>query len=232
MPRPRERPNVGPFKEYDFPKHGENTCLVVPTENDEKLEVLKDCCERWIPKDTFIHICRVKVETGVGKQPYGDDSGLQGARNRIENALKTIHEDADTLEDFRKNKIGTVIVGSIESFIRKPDGEHPATDYGMIVMYNATTRRSNATLTQGATLPAEYFEHAQTFGHEDNEKCYGETTVGEVLAANVDGIKAKDWHLTLVGVPRAHILEQSMKILDSLLEDETSVAVEPPKKAK
>ena len=209
LPRPRKKPDVPEIGVCELGHFGNTVLLVIPTENDDKVKILKAWFKELKPEGVNIHTVVVNVETGVGQQPY-DEAGLDGARNRIKNALAATPK----LVNIQEEGIGTIIVASIENHILKTDLDRPA-DYGMIIVHNATTGKTDATLSQGVTVPVPYLEHAQTFGYEDSAERHGKVTVGAVLAANVKGIKAADWHEVVVGVQRYHILKEAMKVLDN-----------------
>lgn len=212
LPRPRDKLDLPPFKKYDFEYHGNDVLLVIPTENEDKVNTLRAWFKELKPPGVQIRIEPVKAASGVGQQPY-DGEGIWGAHNRITNALDRLHSEPK-LVDFESWSIGTVIVASIENFIRKTNVERP-TDYGMIIVHNATTGRTDYTLSQGVTVPVPYLEHAQTFGYEDSDGKHGKVTAGEVLEGNVPGVDGADWHKVVVGVPRYHILKEAMRVLEN-----------------
>lgn len=216
LPRSREKIALSPFGEYNFKSHGNDVLLVIPTDNKDKVDTLTAWFDEMKPPGVKIHTTRVKAATGVGNQPY-DEAGIRGACNRITNALDKLAAEPE-LADLEGRHVGTVIVASIESFLRKTGVERTA-DYGMIIVHNATTGKTDSTLSQGVTVPVAYIEHAQSFGYEDSNEQHGKVTAGLILERNVDGIDGANWHEVVVGVPRYHILRQAMKVLKNPMAD-------------
>ncbi|KAI5464688.1 hypothetical protein BGZ63DRAFT_378380 [Mariannaea sp. PMI_226] len=202
---PTQHPEIPCLPNYSFPRHGEDVLLVIPTKNKFKTQLLKSLFECQAPKGVVVHLLTVPVDSNVGEQPY-NDAGVRGAYNRISNALVQLgsEEEQSVLKDWG---IGTVIVASIENFIQT-DGVSRATDYGAIIIYNATTNQTRIRLSQGTTVPQAYVDRAKRFGFDENPD-HGKVTVGQILAANVPGLDKADWHRVLAGKSRYDLLTEA-----------------------
>ena len=104
--------------------------------------------------------------------------------------------------------IGTVFIASIENCIRLDSVERP-TDYGVVVIHNASTGGTVAGLSRGVTA---YVDRARRFGFEGNLN-YGRVTIGQILAAHVLGLDKADFHSVLAGRSRYDLLSE---VIDNL----------------
>jgi len=196
-----------------------NVLLIIPTANSQKTRILLKAFSAP-PTGGKLHHLVVPADSGVGEQPY-DDAGLQGAHNRIANALlQTLTSSPLKLDALlAEKKIGTVMAASIENYIQRqrqrPDGgvdvgARPA-DYGVVMVHNATTGETAAVVSAGVTVPREYLEYARSFGFEEGDEMHGRVTVGYVLAANVPGLDLANWHAVVVGRSRYDLLEEAIE---------------------
>lgn len=200
---------VPPFEPQQFPRHGEAVLLVIPTANESKGRLLRGAFENQKPKDVVMHSITVPFDSGVGEQPY-NEAGVLGAHTRISNALRHLHapEHQETLVS---KGIGTVIVASIESYIQLDNVGRP-TDYGLVVIHNATTGETAAGLSWGVTVPPAYVDRARRFGFEGNPN-HGRVTVGQILAAHMPGLDKADWQSVLAGRSRYDLLSDAINRL-------------------
>jgi non-canonical (house-cleaning) NTP pyrophosphatase len=153
-----------------------------------------------------MHSVVVPFDSGVGEQPY-NEAGVLGAHTRICNALR--HLDTPEFQETLVSKgIGTVIVASIENYIQLDNVGRP-TDYGVVVIHNATAGETVAGLSWGVTVPPAYVDRARRFGFEGNPN-YGRVAVGQVLAAHVPGLDKADWHSILAGRSRYDLLSDAI----------------------
>jgi non-canonical (house-cleaning) NTP pyrophosphatase len=196
------------FSHPNFRQYGKDILLVIPTANKHKTRILTETFERQKPRGVTLHVLVLPAESNVGEQPY-DEAGAEGARNRIQNSLQSLEESV-----LAEKGIGTVIAASIENFIQRPSdgtGLNPV-DYGLVMMYNATSRRSFSALSRGVTVPRAYYELARSLGGEGlHDEIYGRVTVGEVMAASVGGVDRANWHAVVAGVSRYELLEEAME---------------------
>jgi non-canonical (house-cleaning) NTP pyrophosphatase len=193
---------VPPFEPQQLPRHGEAVLLVIPTANKSKGRLLLEGCEKQKPKDVIMHSITVPFDSGVGEQPY-NEAGVLGAHTRISNALR--HVSSPEYQDTLVSKgIGTLLVASIENYIQLDNVGRP-TDYGVVVIHNASTGETTAGLSWGVTVPPAYVDRARRFGFEGNPN-YGRVTVGQILAAHVPGLDKADFHSVLAGRSRYHLL--------------------------
>ena len=98
-------------------------------------------------------------------------------------------------------------MASVESYIQTVNIKVP-TDYGAVVVYNATKHEAVLGISKGVTVPPQYVEEARRFGYEDHVN-HGKVTVGQVLAANVEGLDKRDWQSILSGTSRYQLLEEA-----------------------
>ncbi|KAK4443853.1 hypothetical protein QBC34DRAFT_416239 [Podospora aff. communis PSN243] len=196
------------FSHSDFPQHGNDILLVIPTANKDKTRILTEAFERQKPPGATVHVLVLPADSNVGEQPY-DEAGAEGARNRIQNALQSLNESV-----LVEREIGTIMAASIENFIQRPSEgtDVKPVDYGLVMVYNATTRRAVTAMSRGVTVPRAYYEFARSFGAErGHDGMYGRVTVGEVLEANVEGVDRADWHAVVAGVSRYELLEDAVE---------------------
>ncbi|KAF2002633.1 hypothetical protein P154DRAFT_130860 [Amniculicola lignicola CBS 123094] len=204
-------PVLPPFPHHQYPSFGSNILLLTPTQNKFKTKLLRETFENQIPKGQILHTLCIAFDSGVGEQPY-NEAGLQGAWNRISNALHYL-DKPENQTILKEEKIGTVIVASIENYIQITDVERP-TDYGVIVIHNTTTDKTVATLSQGVTVPIKYLDRARKLGFEDEEKNFGKVTVGVLFAEEVEGIDKANWHEVVAGKSRYDILTEAVSKID------------------
>ena len=194
------------FPSDKYQGKGRNVLLVIPTENEFKTRVLESFFRRNAPAGRTVHIAEVPVNSDVGEQPYNSE-GIVGAQNRIKNALTQLNSSrlSAMIED---NDIGTIFVASIENYVQTANISQP-TDFGIIMIFNATTRKVSLGVSQGVTVPPKYVDRARRFGYEGNVD-QGKVTVGQILAANVEGLDKKDYHRVLAGTSRYVVLEEAV----------------------
>lgn len=196
-----------PFKPHHYPCHGDAILLVIPTENEFKKEILQEYFSERAPTGIRMHTITLAVDSGVGSQPY-NGSGMTGAHTRLTNSLN--HLDAQKYQEmFKEKRIGTVIVASIEGYIQTDNIDRP-TDYGAVLVYNATTQQTTMCMSQGVTVPPAYVNRARRFGY-DGDPNHGIITVGQILAANVMGLDKANWHSVLAGHSRYDLLKAAIR---------------------
>jgi hypothetical protein len=200
---------VPPFEPQPFPRHGEAVFLVIPTANKSKGRLLREAFENQKPKDVVMHSIAVPFDSGVGEQPY-NEAGVLGAHTRVSNALRYLNAP-EHQEALVSKGIGTVIVASIENYIQLGNVGRP-TDYGVVVIHNATAGETAAGLSWGVTVPPGYVDGARRFGFEGNPN-HGRVTVGKILAAHVPGLDEADWHSVLAGRSRYDLLSDTISRL-------------------
>jgi len=206
---PLMEPKVPPFEAHQFPRHGNAILLVIPTANESKGRLIRKAFEGQKLMGVAVHSMIVPFDSGVGEQPY-NEAGVLGAHSRISNVLR--HLDApEYQETFLSKGIGTLIVASIESFIQLDNVDRP-TDYGVVVIHNATVGKTAACLSWGATVPPAYVNRARRFGFEGNPN-HGRVTVGQILAAHVPGLDKANWQAVLAGRSRYDLLSDAISHL-------------------
>jgi len=199
-------PSVPPFPTCNFPQYGHKTLLMIPTANKSKRELIQKSLVEQKPPNVTLHTVVMGFDSGVGEQPY-NDAGVLGAHNRISNAIQHI-SSRENHELLRANNIGTVLIASIENFIQLRNVDRP-TDYGVVVVHNATTGQTAVAMSSGVTVPEDYIDRARRFGFANNAD-HGRVTVGQILAANVPGLDKADWHSILAGRSRYELLSEAI----------------------
>lgn len=195
---------VPPFEPQQFSRHGDAVLLVIPTANKSKGKLLVDGLKKQKPEGVVLHSMSLPFDSSVGEQPY-NEAGVLGAHNRISNASR--HLNTPEYQEMLSSKgIGTVLVASIENYIQLDNVERP-TDYGVVVIHNASTGDTTAGLSWGVTVPPAYVDRARRFGFEGNPN-YGRVTVGQILAAHVPGLDQADFHNVLAGRSRYDLLSE------------------------
>jgi hypothetical protein len=193
------------FEPQQFPHHGDAVLLVIPTANKSKRTLLESGLRKQNPEEVILHSISVPFESGVGEQPY-NEAGLLGAQTRIGNALNYL-KAPENQEVLKSKCIRTVLIASIENFIQLDNVERP-TDYGVVVIHNASTRQTVAGISCGVTIPPVYVDRARRFGFEGNQN-FGKVTVGQILAAHVPGLDKADFHSVLTGQSRYDLLSEA-----------------------
>jgi hypothetical protein len=206
---PHTNPILSRFQPHRYPSYGNTVLLVIPTANESKRRLLKDTFTEKAPDGVILRTIIVPVDSEVGEQPY-NEAGIIGAYNRINNALIRL-DTAEYDKTFRDKNIGTVIVASIESYIQVNGVDRP-TDYGMVVVYNATTQQAAACSSWGVTVPHTFVDRARRFGF-DGDPNHGRVTVGQILAAHIPGLDKADWQNVLAGHSRYTLLKDAIKQL-------------------
>lgn len=197
---------VPSFESQQFPRHGDSVLLVIPTANKSKGKLLEDGFKKQKPEDVVLHSISLPFDSGVGEQPY-NEAGVLGAHTRISSVLHQL--DSPGYQELLRSKgIGTVVIASIENYIQLDNVERP-TDYGVVVIHNASTGDTTAGLSRGVTVPPAYVNRARRFGFEGNPN-YGRVTVGQILAANVPGLDKADFHSVLAGHSRYDLLSEAI----------------------
>ncbi|RYP02537.1 hypothetical protein DL764_005781 [Monosporascus ibericus] len=208
--RPFGDPAILPFESHQYPLSGKGVLLVIPTANKQKEALLRGAFGDRAPNGADLHVITVPFDSGVGEQPY-NEAGSLGAHNRITNALRALHA-ANYQEILRLRGIGTVIVASIESYIQTDQVTRP-TDYGIVMIRNATAEKTAACLSWGTTVDPAYVVRARRFGF-DGDPNFGRVTVGQVLAAHVPGLDKADWQVVLGGRSRYELLKEAIEKLE------------------
>jgi non-canonical (house-cleaning) NTP pyrophosphatase len=157
----------------------------------------------------ILHTLAIPVESDVGEQPY-NEAGIIGAHNRISNALLRL-DAVEYQETFRDKRIGIAIVACIENYIQTDNIDRP-TDYGVVVIHNATTRQTMVCVSWGVTVPPAYVNRARRFGFEGDPN-RGRVTVGQILAANAPGLDKADWQAVLARHSRYDLLKDAIRQL-------------------
>ncbi|KAK4196950.1 hypothetical protein QBC40DRAFT_257519 [Triangularia verruculosa] len=199
--------------------------VLVLTNNVEKHKIVEAYFKRHTPRNTKILLMQLgNASSGVGEQPY-NGQGAYGAFNRVDHAMVTMILNKEVQAAVVYGAITTIIYVAIESFITRPgysppaNGEQPRTvpiDYGYILMYNPATKVAKTGVSWGLSVPLAYYNEAQKYGIRDPkgqeliaefgkgktlsqeaQKDHGTVTVGEIMAANMEGVDKGNWHKSL-----------------------------------
>ncbi len=210
--------SIPPFHKHTFPYPSSATpnsiLLVIPTANAFKVRVLTAATTQKAPPNSKIHTLILPASSNVGEQPY-NAAGLLGVYNRISNALRDLNSNLAHVSLFAEHNIGTVLVASIESYLQTDSlVDFVPTDFGTIVVHNATTGQTRACLSKGTTVDKRYVERARRFGYESGIEEFGRITAGEVMAAHMPGMDKANWHVVVAGRSRYDILEEGLEGLE------------------
>jgi hypothetical protein len=203
--------------------YGNNILLLVPTNNPDKTELLKTIIKKDLEninnKEATLVTLQNDVETPAA-QPY-DDMGVKCLTARTEAMVAHIRTLNEYLE---QKKIGTIVIGVVENYIRKSDG----VDFGIVMVYNVTINKRVWGVSSGVPTQKEYLEEAQQEGFVDDQKTGGRITYGSVLerlfgdAAREENIDiSANWHELVCGKPRYELLKEVIKKLGSILTADT-----------
>lgn len=214
--------DITPFKPH--PKlahqHGDKILVIVPTENESKVALItKKLRDRASDARKDLQLLdpfgKVQADSDVGEQPYNLKSGLQGAHNRISNALNKLSGDDKFVSSLEKNQVGTLMIASIENYIQIEGVNRPA-DHGLVLVYNVTTDNTVIALSRGVTIDPAFVKAAQEFGFKDDNPNFGNKTVGEILSERFNGVDKADWHkvVTEESVSRYDLLGEAFNKLD------------------
>ncbi|RYP73510.1 hypothetical protein DL770_007760 [Monosporascus sp. CRB-9-2] len=203
-------PAILPFESHQYPLSGKGVLLIIPTANKQKEAILRGAFGDQAPNGADLHVITVPFDSGVGEQPY-NEAGSLGAHNRITNALRALHAE-NYQEMLGLRGIGTVMVAAIESYIQTDHVTRP-TDYGIVMIRNATAEKTTACLSWGTTVDPAYVDRARRFGF-DGDPNFGRVTVGQVLAAHVPGLDKADWQVVLGGRSRYELLKEAIEQLE------------------
>lgn len=203
---PAAAPDLPPLPSFEHPVRGEGILLIIPTENEFKKKLLQDFIRKKAPAGITVSTIFVPVDSDVGEQPY-NEQGAMGAYNRIKNAIIRLTA-AEYEKDLCEKSIRTIFVASIESYIQTENVDRP-TDHGLVVIHNLTSGQTVQGNSRGVTVPPEFVDRARRFGYEGHVN-HGKVTVGQILAANVEGLDKKDWQKVLAGRSRYALLEEAI----------------------
>ncbi|KAH7131465.1 hypothetical protein B0J13DRAFT_562649 [Dactylonectria estremocensis] len=218
VPPPQRRGQLRSFPARSFETYGDGVMVVTPTGNESKMDEVSRRFAKFV-QPSKLQFARMHVGSNVGEQPY-DEEGLTGGFNRLNGAFDLL-ETPMCQTQLKDSKIGTVIGMSIESFMQLEfEGEKimRAVDYAAIIVHNATTGKSDFTISEGVPMNPAYVEIARSLGFEDAEKKHGKVTGGKVFAAHVPGVDHADWQAVVTGVTRYDTLRKAMDKMKNPLE--------------
>ncbi|KAM7209981.1 hypothetical protein V8F06_014638 [Rhypophila decipiens] len=202
-----------PDPSYSFPLSGTAALLVIPTDNKSKTDLLISTFQSKLPtRYSALHNLTLPVSSEVGEQPY-NGAGPIGAYNRIRNALDVLSNSSRHINFTREKNIGTLMVAAIENYIEIDRCPARPTDYGVVVVHNASTGKTSACVSSGTTIDSVWVDRARKLGVDGHED-HGKVTVGRVLAERMPGIDEANWHVVLAGRSRYDILREAVEGLE------------------
>ncbi|KAF4965533.1 hypothetical protein FSARC_6683, partial [Fusarium sarcochroum] len=190
--------------------HGHGCLVIIPTENEDKVKLLRAKLQQKKPSDIALHFLCIPTSDDGYSQPF-DEQGKTCAKKRIWKASNAFMRDHSSyLED---NRIGTVLFAVIESFFQLGNVERPV-DAAVIAVYNAMTGQTEAGVSKGVTLHPAFVEEARSRGfvYGDQERC--STTVGEIVAERIESVKKADWHEPACGTSRYTIVGERIEAMN------------------
>jgi hypothetical protein len=213
--------------------YGENILVLLPTENSFKRNIVESKISTYLGPKRLNRLIIQQLEdisSDVGNQPY-DEKGLEGACNRIRNAVDWLMRNGKSV--LEEKKVGTVLVVGIENYIERKivasivddsidrdqgdDNCTAAIDYGIVMIYNATTMKAAAAVSRGVGVQKAFLDEAEALGFDDEERKCGKVTVGEVLAKYFHVDKG-NWHEVVCDVSRYVLLQEALERLILPLE--------------
>jgi hypothetical protein len=195
---------------------GESVLLLVPTANKSKVHLLQTALEAALGDSNLVTEFH-DVPTDH-QQPY-DDEGTKCMTQRLRAMVIYAKEIECTFEE---RKIGTVIVGAVENYIRISTDNKSAADFGIVAFYNAGTGILIQGTTRGVPIELCYLAEARDDGIFGG-KIAGSVTYGNVLdryfkaaALRVYGPSldiSSNWHEVVCGRSRYCILMETCQDL-------------------
>jgi hypothetical protein len=199
--------------------YGSNTLLLTTTE--DLFEILEEKIRAEMGEGELITY-HFEYKTSA-QQPY-NKMGMTCLLERIEAMVEFAEQNSHILEDYR---IGTVVIGAVESFIQTSSIDTSGAEFGLVMLYNAKTQCVVQGTSKGVPVEGEYLQEARSGGFWDDEKDRGKMTYGEILRKifhkaaqkefGVDYDIAKDWHRVVCGVPRYRLLRDVVQNLSPIL---------------
>ncbi|KAH7012617.1 uncharacterized protein B0I36DRAFT_256494 [Microdochium trichocladiopsis] len=195
-----------------------NILVIVPSGAEKKKLLAENHVNAEYPEANGYTVFVKKLEgvaSGVGEQPY-DHAGQEGAQNRIKNAITEMSNSMEVLRFIQNNKVGEVLVISIENFIRREGRERPV-DIGVIAIHSVVSGKTKARLSEGVSIHPAIVDQARerglahpnddcALGHPDTACNHGKVTIGGILAEIYSGVDKSNWHEVAIGISRWKIL--------------------------
>ena len=182
----------------------------VATSSAVKLAAVKNAFQEMFP-NTPIELHPYKVDSQVASQPVGETWGVQGAKNRLANAIAKMNTDETAHPKFD-------YWVSMENYI-EPSLSKPGfwIDRAAVVIQSVETSLPTLQLSKVVYLPETFASAAKNKSNGQVSESGYEVTSGEVIreAYLKRGIElpADDWHqhADFGGVPRSQILQETIQ---------------------
>uniref|UniRef100_A0A8C4WUA2 Proline-rich coiled-coil 1 n=1 Tax=Eptatretus burgeri TaxID=7764 RepID=A0A8C4WUA2_EPTBU len=183
-------------------RSGGDVDIVVTSNKEVKVYAVRDAFQEVFGCAT---VNGELAESNIAPQPVGYAAGLKGAQERIASLRRSgvIHEKQ--------------VAVSIESFIAEllPDRWF---DIGCLILEDPSLGLQLEVFTQATPLPLHFVQQAQG----ETPPNYGlrwsglATTIGEVLERSLPHTTRTDWHVSLTGLSRRHMVHSAAKVLAGL----------------
>jgi hypothetical protein len=195
------------------PLPGQYVLLLVPTADREERHLLQSVLRHHIDELKLVSYA-YDVDTGI-EQPY-DDAGIECLKERLLAMVDVTESSAPVLEELR---IGTVIIGVAENYIRASACDALFVDFGIVVFYNVATGGLFQTTTRGVPLQSSYVEDAKELGLSSVRQSEGSVRYGDILElyfgeparqrCGSDFEISKDWYQIVCGNSRYDLLKDA-----------------------
>jgi hypothetical protein len=199
--------------------YGSNTLLLAATE--DMFGILEEKIGAEMSEGELITYL---FEYKTSAQQLYNNMGMTCLLDRIEAMVEFVEQNSHMLEDYR---IGTVIIGAVESFIQTSSIDTSGAEFGLVMLYNAKTQCVVQGTSKGVPVEGEYLQEARSGGFWDNKKDRGKMTYGEILRKifhkaaqrefGADYDIAKDWHRAVCGISRYCLLRDVVQSLSPIL---------------
>lgn len=200
---------------------GNNTLLLVATENLSKIGILEEKIRGEMNEGELVTYS-IEPKTSA-QQPY-NKMGMRCLLERIEAMVEFANQNSQMLKE---DRIGTVIIGAMENYIQTSNTDNSGADFGIVMLYNANTQCVVQGTSKGVPVDGEYLQEARSGGSWGEEKDRGKVTYGEILkkvfhkaAQREFGTEydiAKDWHRAVCGISRYSLLREVARDLSPIL---------------
>ena len=140
---------------------GENLKVAVTSTKKPKYDAATAGAEILLRhyKKTRVEIVSIATDSGVAEQPVGKVSGLNGAKQRIENTY------------FEEKVNDCQVIFSFENYITTEikNGEHVAVDYAAVIIEDIETGKRVEQCSEGVIVDAAYLQIAELINTQVNK---------------------------------------------------------------
>ncbi|OAL42785.1 hypothetical protein IQ07DRAFT_668720 [Pyrenochaeta sp. DS3sAY3a] len=201
--------------------YGCKVLLLIPPENYSITALLASKIRKEVQEaELIVHSEPVKTRV---VQLYNEGGAISLVK-RIEEMTAFIKSNDTFLEE---NRVGTIVIGAIENYVRISKMDGSAADFGVAILYNTKTHRILQGISRGVPVQKEFLEKARQEGFWDGGINEGKFTVGEILKIHFDDPArrkygqdydiAKDWRRVVCGASQCDLLKGVLDELGPIL---------------